>query len=164
MKIGIISDTHDKIARTRYAVQLLKSHGADLLIHCGDFTGPDILVECSTLPMYFVFGNNDCDTVPDLRNAAAKHGATCLGWGGEFTVQETRIAVTHGHLTSDLRPLLQAQPQFLFSGHSHNRNDWRDGSVRRINPGALHRADEFTVALLDLATEELRFLPVPKQV
>jgi putative phosphoesterase len=162
MKIGILSDTHDKLARTRYAVQFLKSHGAELLVHCGDFTGPEVLVECSVLPLYFVFGNNDCDTVPDLRETAANHGAICLGWGGEFTVDETRIAVTHGHLTSELRPLLKAQPQYLFTGHSHVQHDRQEGSVRRINPGALHRASEFTVALLDLESREVEFLSIPK--
>ena len=37
-----------------------------------------------------------------------------------------------------------------------------DGAIRRINPGALHRADEFTVAVLDLETGELRFLRVER--
>jgi hypothetical protein len=32
--------------------------------------------------------------------------------------------------------------------------------VRRINPGALHRADEFTVAVLDVASGELQLLRV----
>ena len=164
MKIGIISDTHDRLLRTRFAVQLLKSQGAELLVHCGDFIGSEILAECSVLPTYFVFGNNDCDTVPDLQQAATELGATCLGWGGEFTVQETRLAVVHGHLTSDLRPLLKSEPQYLFSGHSHIRGDWQEGPVRRINPGALHRAEEFTVALLDLSTSAVQFLPIPKQV
>ncbi|HLQ46703.1 MAG TPA: metallophosphoesterase family protein [Planctomycetaceae bacterium] len=164
MKIGIISDTHDRLLRTRFAVQLLKSQGAELLVHCGDFIGSEILIECSVLPLYFVFGNNDCDTVPYLRQTATDLGATCLGWGGEFTVQQTRLAVVHGHLTSDLRPLLKSQPQYLFSGHSHNRGDWHEGPTRRINPGALHRAEEFTVALLDLDTNALKFLPIPKQV
>jgi hypothetical protein len=36
--------------------------------------------------------------------------------------------------------------------------DRRDGSTRRINPGALDEADELTVALVDLATDEVRFL------
>ena len=164
MKIGIISDTHDRLARTRYAVKLLQAQGADLLVHCGDLTGPEIVAACSVLPLYFVFGNNDSDSVPSLRKAAAECGATCLEWGGEFVVQQTRIAVAHGHLTSDLRPLLMAQPNYLLSGHSHIRRDWCEGSVRRINPGALHRANEFTVALLDLESNDVRFLAVPKQV
>ena len=65
---------------------------------------------------------------------------------------------------SDLRPLMESQPQYLFSGHSHIRGDWLEGPTRRINPGALHRAEEFTVALLDLNTTDLQFLPIPKQV
>ena len=162
MKIGIISDTHGRLSRTRYAVRLLAARGAELLVHCGDWMRPDILAECSALPLYFVFGNNDSDTVSDLRKAAAEYGATCLEWGGEFTVQETRIAVAHGHLTSDLRPLLKAQPQYLLSGHSHLHHDWQDGPVRRINPGALHRATEFTVALLDLESRDVEFLTIPK--
>ena len=164
MKIGIISDTHDRLLRTRFAVQLLKSQGAELLVHCGDFIGREILVACSALPLYFVFGNNDCDTVPDLQQVATELGATCLGWGGEFTVQEKRLAVVHGHLMSDLRPLLKSQPDYLFSGHSHIRGDWLEGTTRRINPGALHRAEEFTVALLELSTSAVQFLPIPKQV
>ena len=162
MKVGILSDTHDAIGRTRFAVQLLKSEGANLLVHCGDFINADIVSECSLLPLYFVFGNNDSDTVPDLQRAAVKHHATCLGWGGEFMTDGKRIAVVHGHLTFDLRPLLQSRPEYLLSGHSHIRRDWCEGSTRRINPGALFRATEYTVALLDLVKDEVRFLTIPK--
>ena len=38
----------------------------------------------------------------------------------------------------------------------------RENGVRYINPGALHRASEFTVALLDLKTDDLKWLKVPK--
>lgn len=163
MKVGIISDTHDAFDRTRFAVELLKSEGADLLVHCGDFINADIVAECSLLPLYFVFGNNDCDSVPSLRNAADEYNATCLGWVGEFMADGKRIGVVHGHLTSDLRPLLKSQPDYLLSGHSHIRRDWHEGKTRRINPGALFRATEYTVALLDLAKDDVRFLPILKE-
>jgi hypothetical protein len=35
------------------------------------------------------------------------------------------------------------------------------GEVRRINPGALHRADAFTVALLEVESGALMLLGVP---
>lgn len=162
MKIGILSDTHDKIARTRSAVTMLLDRGAEVLIHCGDLLGPEIVAECSRGPFYFVFGNNDADMVPALRQAARKHGAHCLEWGGEIPLAGKRIAVVHGHLTSDLRPLLEAQPDYLLSGHSHIAGDWRHGSTRRINPGALHRTKNYSVALLDLKSDELEFLPVER--
>jgi uncharacterized protein len=160
MKIGIVADTHDELARSRAAVQLLQEEGAEALVHCGDLSGPEIVAACAVLPLYFTFGNHDADMVPYLKAAAEEHGANCLGWGGEITLAGKRIAIVHGHLTFDLRPLLAAEPDYLLSGHSHIAGDWLQGRTRRINPGALHRADKFSVAMLDLATEQLRFLSV----
>ena len=99
--------------------------------------------------------------VPDLRNAAREHGATCLGWGGEFTIATKRLVVVHGHLTMDLRPLLDAKPDYLFSGHSHIADESYYGVTRRINPGALAEADEYSVAVLDLETDVVQFIPIP---
>ncbi len=161
MRIGILSDTHDHLGRTLSAVELLLAEGADVLFHCGDLTGPEIVYACGQRPLYFVFGNNDND-FPALRRAAADVQGTCLEWGGEVTLAGKRIAVMHGHLTRDLRPLLAARPDYLLSGHSHETMDRREGPTRRINPGALYRASEFTVALLDLANDKLKFLAVPR--
>jgi putative phosphoesterase len=163
VKIGILSDTHDQIARTRLAVKMLRAEGAQAIVHCGDLIGAPIVAECSALPLYFVFGNHDCDMVRILENAAAEHGAQCLRWGGEFTLAGKRIAVVHGHLTMDLRPLLEARPDYLLSGHSHIARDWRDGATRRINPGALFDASEFSAAMLDLVAAEARFLSIPDE-
>jgi putative phosphoesterase len=158
--VGIISDTHNQVERTQSAVELLQNEGADLLIHCGDFTSTEIVTICAVMPFYFVFGNNDY--AADLEWAAEQTGAACLGWGGELTVGDKRIAVTHGHLTSDLRPLLESQPDYLLSGHSHMPDDSQAGVTRRINPGALFRARDYSVALLDVATDSLRFLEVAR--
>jgi putative phosphoesterase len=161
MRLGILSDTHDRLARTIAAVELLLGEGAEALVHCGDLTGPDIVYACGSRPSYFVFGNND-DDFPALRRAIRDVGGTCLEWGGEVTLAGKRIAVAHGHLTRDLRPLMAAQPDYLLTGHSHEAHDRREGSTRRINPGALHRAAEYTVALLDLTKDEVRFLQLAR--
>lgn len=160
VRIGILSDTHDELHRTRNAIELLQAGGAKAIIHCGDLIGPEILAECAVLPLYFAFGNHDCDMVPVLEQAAKDTNSCCLRWGGEITLAEKRIAVVHGHMTMDLRPLLQAQPDYLLTGHSHIARDWLEGSTRRINPGALHRTDQATVVLLDLVTDELQFISV----
>ena len=158
MRIGILSDTHNQIQRTRIAVELLRDAGAEVLFHCGDLTSPEIVAECAVLPVYFTFGNNDCDMVAVLEEAAMEQRAHCLKWGGEVTLADRRIAVCHGHLTRDLRPLLDSGPDYLLSGHSHIARDWMEGNTRRINPGALHRAKLYSVAVLDLETDELEFL------
>jgi putative phosphoesterase len=161
MKIGILSDTHDRLDRTISAVTLLQEAGAEALIHCGDLTGPDIVSACGVLPSWFVFGNND-DDWPMLRLTMKLSNAVSLEWGGEIALAGKRIAVTHGHMHKDVRRLLAARPDYLLSGHSHLLADEMHDGVRRINPGALYRADRFTVALLDLATDDLKFLDVPR--
>jgi putative phosphoesterase len=162
MKVGILSDTHNHLARTTAAVALLRSEDASVLIHCGDLTGKEIVGVCGVLPAYFVFGNNDADNLPALRQAIGDVNGVCLEWGGELTLAGKRVAVVHGHMHTDVRKLLAGHPDYLLSGHSHHTSDTCVGVTRRINPGALHRATEFTVALLDLERDELRFLSVAR--
>lgn len=160
MRLGILSDTHDELARTERAVGMLRDAGADALVHCGDLAGPPIVRALAVLPSWFVFGNHDADFVPVLRTAAAEFGPVCLGWGGVVELGGRRVGVAHGHMTTDVRQLLAARPDFLLSGHSHFPSDVVVCGVRRINPGALHRADEYTVAVLDLLSGELRLARV----
>ncbi len=162
MRLGILSDSHDKLQRTRVAVEILRTAGAEALLHCGDLASPPIVEACSILPCYFVFGNHDSDMVPHLQSAATEFGVTCLGWGDVVSLGGKRVGLVHGHLTADLRRVQAANPDYIFSGHSHIRGDVQVDSIRRINPGALHRADEFSVAILDLESNELRFLTVPR--
>lgn len=162
MRVGIVSDTHDQLDRTRRAVELLQAAGAEALIHCGDLTSPAVVAACSVLPFYFVFGNNDADSVQDLQRAATASGATCLGWSGVVTLGTKRFGIVHGHLTTDLKGVLSAAPDYLLSGHSHRADDhWQD-AVRRINPGALHRAWVFTVALLEVDSGHLQLITIPR--
>ena len=159
MILGILSDTHDRLARTIKAVAILKSAGAEALVHCGDVTTPSIVAECGIVPSYFVFGNNDYDE-PGLRLAIEAVGGVCLERGGEITLGGRRIGVTHGDSTREVNRLLQADPDYLLFGHSHRRHDERRGTTRWINPGALHRAPDWTVAVLDLDADRLTFLNV----
>jgi uncharacterized protein len=162
MLIGILSDTHNQMKRTAAAIQLLHSERAELFFHCGDLTDPDIVGICALLPCYFVFGNNDVYRGDEIQAAINQaDGAVSLGWGGEVELAGKRIAVTHGHLIKEYRRLLATNPDYLFTGHSHVAADHREGVTRFINPGALHRAQEFTVALLNLANDNLKFLQVP---
>ena len=162
MKLGILSDTHNELDRTRRAVALLREAGAEVLVHCGDIIDSEIVTACSLLPCYYVLGNNDTYNVTDLRTTIKETGGTCLMWSGELNLDGKRIGITHGHFHTDVRNLMAAAPDYLLSGHSHIAHDQRVGSVRRINPGALHRAAEFSVAVLDLVADELTFLPVPR--
>lgn len=159
MRIGILSDTHDQVERTSKAVARLVAEGAEALIHCGDLTGPEVVHECAALPTYFVFGNNDYDE-RGLQRAMTLIDGVCLGKAGAIELGGARIAVTHGDSNKELRRLVADSPDYLFFGHSHWPADERHGKTRWINPGALHRAATWTVALLDLETAGLRLLTI----
>ena len=164
MRIGILSDTHNEIGRTTHAVKLLLEQRVELLVHCGDLSIPEIVDVCSVLPFYFVFGNHDSDMAGHLkRQSDLYENTTCLEWGGEIEIAGKRIAVAHGHLTMDLAPLLAKHPDYILSGHFHDQRDWMDGKTRRINPGALFRAEVYSVAVLNLLTDELEFFQVPAE-
>lgn len=162
MLIGILSDTHDQVERTRRAVELLARAGAERLIHCGDITIPDVIYEMAQLPSYFVFGN--CDFELDvLRRAMVEIGATCLEGGGVIEVGGRRLGVTHGHSHREWAALEAQQLDYVFSGHTHAILDQVREGTRYINPGALHRASRWTVALLDLTSGRLKSLVLPER-
>jgi putative phosphoesterase len=159
MLIGILSDTHDQVERTRLAVSLLITEGASVLFHCGDYTSAEVVYECCRVPSYFVFGN--CDDDPEsLRGAIAAIGGTCLERGGLVTLGGMRIAITHGDSDFELKRLTALRPDYLFTGHTHRSVVAQKGPTRWINPGALHRAPSWTVALLDTASNHVRMLPI----
>jgi putative phosphoesterase len=159
MRIGILSDTHDRVKRTARAVALLRDEGAEVLIHCGDLTGADVVEECALLPSYFVFGNNDYEE-RKLTRAMATIGGVCLGRGGVIELGGKRIAVTHGDSWAEMGRLSALNPDYLLYGHFHLAADEREGSTRLINPGALHRAPVHTVAVLDLDRDALKLLTI----
>jgi putative phosphoesterase len=160
MLVGIISDTHNQLDRTRQAMDRLLAVGVQAVIHCGDFTRPEMLSLCAAVPLTFVLGNND--PIAELEAAGHEAGAISLGWGGEVTLAGRRIAVTHGHRLGEVRRLLATEPDYLLSGHSHHAGEERVGTIRCVNPGALHRAATYSVAVIDLAKDAVRFLDVPR--
>ena len=93
-----------------------------------------------------------------IERYAGELGIQCFGAFGELNLDGKAIAIAHGDDERALRRVLDGQKHdYLFVGHSHVKADGRVGRVRVINPGALHRAREKTVATLDLTSDRLRF-------
>ena len=159
MLIGVISDTHDRLTRTASAIKLLYEAQVETIIHCGDISSTGILALFAGTPLYYVMGNNDDDAELRLASKQIEH-LHYLNQGAIIELAGKRIGVTHGHLYRVVNELLNQKPDYLFSGHTHSAMDELNHRVRCINPGALHRAGEYSVATLNLVTDELRFLPV----
>lgn len=163
---------------TRRAVALLLDQGAEMLLHLGDVGGVEVIdtlavqapvaeprpggsgPDAGQLEAHVVFGNTDWD-LPALTRYAQSLGIMVDHPVGSVDVEAGRLAFCHGHEPAVLAQALAAEPRYLCHGHTHQTSDTRQRSTRVINPGALHRAREHTVALLDTTRDELRFLTLP---
>lgn len=159
MKVGVLSDTHDRSEPTRQAVELLQDLEAEVLVHCGDVCTESILdLFVGTLPTYFVFGNNEPDP-PRLAAYAKILGLHCLGPGGILVLGGKRFGVTHGDQNKLVRDLLQAEVDYLLTGHTHIAHDQLQGRTRWVNPGAIHRTRQRSVAVIDTEHDAVKFHP-----
>jgi putative phosphoesterase len=160
MIVGLLSDTHDRLTATVAGINLLQQAGAEIFIHCGDVGSEQIFDQLAGLKSVFVWGNNDLDRTGLARYAQALHiqnGGTFV----ELDLDGKRVAVTHGDDQKIFRRVIEDQRHdYLFVGHSHIKMDKRIGKVRLINPGALHRANPKTVAVLDTQSDIVRFITV----
>src|SRR5258708_21190035 len=94
MKIGIISDTHNRYEAVERALELLDKYNVELLIHCGDIEDADT-VWLFPGKTHFVFGN--CDTErASLRQAMYGIGATLHEPFGRLELDGVRLAFIHG--------------------------------------------------------------------
>ncbi|TVQ31878.1 MAG: YfcE family phosphodiesterase [Phycisphaeraceae bacterium] len=167
--LGLLSDSHGDAEMTRKAARLLLEHGAETLLHLGDVCAESVLDELAGLrapdgtpvECRVVFGNMDHDELSMSRYAETV-GVKVDHPVGRYTVVGKTAAAHHGHDPRHEPAAMRAGLDYFFHGHTHRKRDEQVGGTRFINPGALHRATNYTVALLDCASDELTFLDVPR--
>jgi len=154
--IGLISDSHGEWQRTRAAMELLRGNNCDRILHMGDIETHEVLDELAGNNVSMVFGN--CDSLSRLHDYAISLGLDVLHPAGVVEIDDKRIAFLHGHDISKYHDFLNdARIDIIAHGHSHEKRDELVNNTRCINPGALHRAPVYTVAVLDTLSEALTF-------
>ena len=154
-----MSDSHGDADMTRRAVSLLLERGATKLIHCGDICGEGVLDALAGHDSVFVWGNCDQPSARTRRYVESL-GLPLPEGPIAMTVDGKRIGVYHGHEDDFAEAVECGHFDYIAYGHTHKNRDHRVKGCRVINPGALHRARVHTVALLDLPTDDLRFLRI----
>jgi len=168
-RIGLLSDSHGQADRTRRAVRLLIGRGVDRLIHLGDVGGErviDALLERvddngrPDPPVHVTFGNTD-DDIRGMSRYAESLGIAVNHPEGRLEIDGKSVVFTHGHLYSVMNEAID-DADFLLHGHTHQTKNESAGRTRVINPGALQRAREYTVAVLETETGSVAFHRVPE--
>ena len=164
MIIGIMSDTHGHVDRARRAATLLSSRGVQAVIHCGDIGSEAVLIELvdvlhpTRVPVYAVLGNVD-HYDDDISAFPESAGVTMMGKLGSIELGGKQIAMCHGDDAFRLRSTITSGTyNYVFTGHTHERDDTRVGSSRVINPGAVYRTSRPSIAILDLAKDDLTYI------
>ncbi|MCC7204677.1 MAG: metallophosphoesterase [Phycisphaeraceae bacterium] len=159
MKIGVLSDTHDRLPTFRRAVAMFRHLKVDAVIHAGDFIAPFaakvVAPEVLDIPFHCVYGNNDGErkglkaVLPNIQD-----GPLRMTIGG-------KTLVVH-HFIDWLKPTDLAGADVVITGHTHEVvNEARDGKLI-LNPGEccgwVH--DRCTVAILDLDAVKAQIVEV----
>jgi putative phosphoesterase len=153
-RIGVISDTHDRLDKVREAVALFNRLKPDRVVHCGDVVARFVLREMSglSMPVVAVYGNCDGDRDALLQQAEELGFALHNGPFG-FDLDGKRIVVSH----KPLSPVPDCD--FYLHGHTH-RPRHQAGRPAIVNPGEAcgWLFGRSMVAILDTDTAEVEFL------
>jgi putative phosphoesterase len=156
MKIGIISDTHDRLLYIDKAIKLLNKEEVKLVLHAGDYISPFVASRFIALDaeLIGIFGNNDAEKYLIKRNFK-NIGAKIKGSFTEIKTENLKIVMIHGKETSLLRSLIKTNYyDVIVYGHTHKSRIYREGKTLVINPGEVcgYLSRYATIALLDTET------------
>ena len=159
MKVGVLSDTHDRLTTFRRALSLFDRLGVEAIFHAGDFVAPFaaklIAAENLRVPLYCCFGNNDGERkglktiLPNVVDGSVK-----------VTLGGRRIVMNH--FIDWISKADIAAADIVISGHTHEVvNETRDGKLF-LNPGECCGwvNDRCTVAVLDLQAMSAQIIDV----
>lgn len=158
MKVGVISDTHDRLPPFARAIALFKRLKVDAILHAGDYVAPFAakLIAPEALggiPLHCVYGNNDGEraglkkTLPSIQD-----GPLRVVIGGRTIVM--------AHFDEWLKPGDTTGAHVIVTGHTHqvvtDKRPSPTGDQLWLNPGECCGwvTDRCTIALLDLDTLE----------
>jgi putative phosphoesterase len=164
-KIAVISDTHANLRRTQTALGMLSGTNIAALLHCGDVCSTEVLDMIDDfcgeagIHAHAVLGN--CDLWDRSFADYAGDNVTVHGRFADLTLGDHRVCIIHGDDSGKMTDTIFSDEfGYLFTGHTHVAKDDTIRSTRVINPGALHRANPPSFAIVDLDSGERATLTI----
>lgn len=151
MYIGVLSDTHGNTLAAHAAAHIFQTFSVGRVIHCGDIGTPGVLSALEQFELHFVLGNCDAHG-----SGLEELGHTCYGRFGSVTWNDTKIAFLHGDNELKLRNTCQSgEFDLVCHGHTHLHNIASYDGTTILNPGALSRTSQPSVAVVNLPALEI---------
>ncbi|MCX6007873.1 MAG: YfcE family phosphodiesterase [Chloroflexi bacterium] len=169
MRIGILSDTHDKVSPAQMEAIKKAFSGVDMIFHCGDIYSTYLLDQLEEIaPLKAALGNGDF--IQRNERVSLTHDLVLEGYSIHLThyfpfdemehllselkrPQDNFSPEFDAMLTQQLR-LIQDPPDIIIFGHTHRALVYRNDDVVIINPGSptvpLQRNWRGSVVLLTL--------------
>jgi len=146
MKIGILSDTHTKVARAKETISFLIDEGAEFIIHAGDIVELETLEFLKSCGKRYiaVYGNNDA-------HLAEYHSQYNLVQEPYyFKLAETRFKLMH------LPFYMSSDAEVIIFGHTHQFEVEFKGESLYLNPGEVCARNKplSECALLDVKNDK----------
>lgn len=154
MKIGLMSDTHDRLDAVERAIDFFNREGVKHVLHAGDLVSPFVAPKFAELKakLYYVWGNNEGDR-EFIRVKFDELGVKPLGGFAGLEFNGRKIALLHGTQEEVVEALSKSGSfDVVVRGHTH-KAEIREGKTLLVNPGEVcgYLSERQTVALLDLA-------------
>ena len=160
MRIGVVGDTHDRIANVERIVALFNEARVDLVVHTGDITRPAVLERFARLdvPMLGVYGNNDQADRILLEAEAKRFGMDFASPPRTFQWAGRRILVVHD--PEEAPAAILPEIDLVLHGHTHRHRHEQIGKTLIFNPGecAGFMPGHNAVGVVDLVSLEIRRL------
>jgi len=147
MKIGVLSDSHDNLAKIERAVDFFNKKKVEFVLHAGDFVAPFTIPKFKKLscPWLGVLGNNDGEKEGLSRVSEGKIKKAPL----RVKINQRRITLVHDINSLNLE---KEDADVVIYGHTHKAKEEKKRHSLIINPGECGGwlTGKSTVAVVDL--------------
>jgi uncharacterized protein len=135
MRVGIMSDSHDRLPAITEFIRQFEAAGLGLVLHAGDFCAPFALdpFETAQMSMAGVFGKNDADLESLRARAGRAIGLELFESPHSFDIGGKRILLAHD--LADIPDRSIESHDIVVHGHLHKQEMKHRGETLIVNPG-----------------------------
>lgn len=166
MKIGVLSDSHDRIEAIEMAVAQFNKENVKNVFHAGDIISPFTISYFKSLNsrLHIILGNNDGDKLL-LKERLNDIDAILYGYFMDIELEDRRIAMIHGTDEVLIKALSQCKKyDLVIRGHTHKPDMKIEGKTLLLNPGAAsgYLSKYKTVAIVELKSMKAHIVTIGK--